>query len=481
MVRNSQKGTGIAPSKPASGWRRLGKNHSDVPAPLPLPSPSRSSPRHVPTPPHSPPPPPLPLPLTPPPPSLPTSRRMTSIRTCIPALIDKALADAGNDWINTPYEYGRTPIYYVIDCSRWKPELIKSVGQLIAARADLEHKDDDGVTALMYAAKLGQKKIVDLLLKKGALIDTQDNHGNTALTIAAYNGYKATVQLLLDNGASINITNNNGDTALMLAAYKGYKEPVQLLLDKGASINIMNKHGNTALMLAAFQGEHEIVNILKNAKSKLLAQEHSTLLQTLHLPSPATNRTLPEQYESYFILSHGTENIVNFSERKYKVPPNTYIVTFASADCLTYTKYVTDRLNNPPINLEDFPSARIYRPGFKFPVLLASFNHSKYEIENSKYYKWGVYKDKVPNPVYTSTPVQHKINSLWNLEIGNRYDVFELIGKINSKIDPENTKVKVYFYTGCRGIKTPVTEPELQEVRDRSYSQQRKNSNYSSK
>jgi ankyrin repeat protein len=390
---------------------------------------------------------------------------------------------------------------------------------LLDKGASIDTQNKDGITALMLAAEKGYTAIVKLLLDKGASIDTQNNYGNTALMLAAYydnnivvkqlleydiygasidtqnkdgitalmlaaeKGYTAIVKLLLDKGASIDTQNKNRNTALMLAAGKGYTAIVQLLLDKGASIDTQNKNRSTALMLAALNRQHEIVKILIDAKkSRLLPKEHDMLLQTLHLPTPAaTNRMLPtKQYDSYFILSHGSENIINFSERKYRVPPKTYIVTFTSTGCLTYFRNIIDRLLNTPIDLADFPSARIYRPGFKFPVLLASFDHSEYEIKSSQYYRWGVYKDTVPNPLYTKEQVAYNASSLFNPEKGKHYDVFNLITdpsliKTNSNPDA----IKVYFYTGCRETQYPVTETKMREIRDRSYSQQGKNSQYS--
>jgi hypothetical protein len=138
--------------------------------------------------------------------------------------------------------------------------------------------------------------------------------------------------------------------------------------------------------------------------------------------------------------------------------------------CVTYLEYTTEMLTKTPIKLTNFPSARVYRPGYKFPFLVATFDHSDSEIERNRYYQWGVYEDVVPTPLIVKAPT-HNSKSLLNPppEKGDNYNVSDLIDHFNKRSDP-NVK-KVYFYTGCRYMK----EPELHDdVRERSDSQQSK-------
>jgi ankyrin repeat protein len=45
-------------------------------------------------------------------------------------------------------------------------------------------KDEDGYTALHYAAESGQAEVMELLVKKGAEVEARTNKGVTALQIA---------------------------------------------------------------------------------------------------------------------------------------------------------------------------------------------------------------------------------------------------------------------------------------------------------
>jgi len=96
----------------------------------------------------------------------------------------------------------------------------ESVVALINAGAVPDMRSGDGVTPLMYAAKLGDLRSVNILLKVGAKIDLQDPLlGWSALHYAAAYGQDDTYQALLSAGASFGLCDSRGRTAEDLLRY----------------------------------------------------------------------------------------------------------------------------------------------------------------------------------------------------------------------------------------------------------------------
>jgi len=108
------------------------------------------------------------------------------------------------------------------------------IKKLVLHGVDVNAKDKNGCTALMWVASRGHVNIVKLLIDLGADVNLQDNNDNTALMVAAKNGYADIVKLLISVGADINLKDSNGQTALMLALHDNHKEIVKLLITSGA-------------------------------------------------------------------------------------------------------------------------------------------------------------------------------------------------------------------------------------------------------
>ena len=87
---------------------------------------------------------------------------------------------------------------------------------------------------LFRAAKKGADHILDDLLNEGIDVDTKDQDGMTALMWATYNCNLNTVEFLLDKGAAVNVKSESGHTALKLSEESLYPEIVELLKEYGA-------------------------------------------------------------------------------------------------------------------------------------------------------------------------------------------------------------------------------------------------------
>jgi ankyrin repeat protein len=141
-------------------------------------------------------------------------------------------------------------------------EVVKRL--LATAKVDVNVKDGQGMTPLLWAAKNGYEAIVKLLLATGKVdVDVKDNYGWTPLLVAAGNGYEAIVKLLLATGkVNADVKNKYGRTPLSWAAEKGYQAIVKLLLATGkVNVNVENS-GRTPLSWAAEKGYEAIVKLL---------------------------------------------------------------------------------------------------------------------------------------------------------------------------------------------------------------------------
>jgi ankyrin repeat protein len=74
----------------------------------------------------------------------------------------------------------------------------------LQTECDVDVRDSNGLTALMWASSYGQLPTVELLLKQGAQLDFGGQEGETSLLLAAAGGHHEVVRLLLTEGAAVN-------------------------------------------------------------------------------------------------------------------------------------------------------------------------------------------------------------------------------------------------------------------------------------
>jgi ankyrin repeat protein len=196
--------------------------------------------------------------------------------------------------------YGRTPLYVAIDLNEpptgGRPDLpsvdqltgLQVAEQLLNAGANVnaelklrppyrngvfDRGGDEvlstGATSLLLAAKIGDTKAIELLLKYHPLVDLSNSRGVTPLMAAAGMGhsfnptrgrYKTDedgakcVKLLKDAGASVNRKASDGMTALHSAAEHGWDQTVKVLVADGADLQPKDFLGMTPIDHAA--GKH---------------------------------------------------------------------------------------------------------------------------------------------------------------------------------------------------------------------------------
>jgi ankyrin repeat protein len=136
--------------------------------------------------------------------------------------------------------------------------------RLLQSGRDANVPDDNGETALHYAAQLGDQQMVQALLYYKAAVDPRDQFGNTPLHWAAQRGNTAILRMLIDAKAVVDPQNKQGVTPLMMAAKAGQAQAVRLLLKDGADPRRADFTGRDVAGWA--DGKPAIVQMLRAAK-----------------------------------------------------------------------------------------------------------------------------------------------------------------------------------------------------------------------
>lgn len=147
---------------------------------------------------------------------------------------------------------------------------------LLKADANIDIKDDDYGTALEVAARKGHTAVVETLiqagasmsggigplhaasmcgklnevtalLKSGANVDTRDNQKWTPLMYAACHKQHHVIEILVKVSPNINLKNIEGMTALMISAKNHDFASIETLLAAGADPRQKDKEGHNAL------------------------------------------------------------------------------------------------------------------------------------------------------------------------------------------------------------------------------------------
>ncbi len=145
---------------------------------------------------------------------------------------------------------------------------------LLQNGADLNCRNDEGMTLLMRAAGLGKLDIVEMLLQMGANVQEKDAQGWTALMKALFNhelnrGFPEVVSALIAAGAEVETGIGYGVRPLMLAAGYGEAGVIEVLLAAGADVHAKNEGGRTARMMAEAKDYVEVINLLYQAETSL--------------------------------------------------------------------------------------------------------------------------------------------------------------------------------------------------------------------
>ena len=124
----------------------------------------------------------------------------------------------------------------------------------IAAKADLEARDERKRTPLIVATKARQTEVAILLLESGADPNAKDDIKDSSFLYAGAEGYNTILRATLRHGAKVKSTNRFGGTALIPASEHGYTETVRILINAGVPLDHVNDLGWTAMLEAIVLG-----------------------------------------------------------------------------------------------------------------------------------------------------------------------------------------------------------------------------------
>lgn len=98
---------------------------------------------------------------------------------------------------------------------------------------------------LIKAAKEGDKDLAQKTLQQSIDVNTKDSNGRTALMYALMSGHIDVAKFLVGKGADLNIKNNDGYTALQISEEKGDHKIVEILRQQEKGILLKESSGPT--------------------------------------------------------------------------------------------------------------------------------------------------------------------------------------------------------------------------------------------
>ncbi len=175
------------------------------------------------------------------------------------------LVDGGFD-VNMKDVDGRTALLYAAANGKDEEFAVKVIGMLLSRGADVNGEDSFGRTAIVYAIEEDRRMLAAFLLDHGADVTMQcAAYRMPVIFVPFLHGREVLVRMMISKCGNVDVRDSLGNTTLSWVARLGYLDAAKMLLGAGADINNRSKYNKTPLMEAAEKGYGEIVILLVKA------------------------------------------------------------------------------------------------------------------------------------------------------------------------------------------------------------------------
>ena len=133
-------------------------------------------------------------------------------------------------------------------------EMLDSPGATVVNARDV----GNGRSAMHIVVARRDVVWIDFLNQQGANVNIRDNKGVTPLMLAAQLNFVEGVEALVEHGAQVDVTNNAGETPLMSAVHTRNTEMMRVLLEAGANPDRADNSGRSARDYARLRAANDI-------------------------------------------------------------------------------------------------------------------------------------------------------------------------------------------------------------------------------
>jgi ankyrin repeat protein len=198
-----------------------------------------------------------------------------------------------------------------------KDGTVDEVKEFINDGIDINQKNEDGMTPLMYAAKNNHRvEVIKVLLNNRANINIEGLSQTPLALYAAENENLDIIKTLVDAGMKTSVSDYHGNTALMVAAENNNNhEIVKYFIERGSSLEAVDKWGGNVFERAAYNKNIEVIRTLINYSDNLSADVKKPFLESAYQTALEYNGN----FSIINLIKDEKDNILNHNNIIYAI------------------------------------------------------------------------------------------------------------------------------------------------------------------